>query len=455
MEKNSETSLSKLDRMGVAPVGRLLLSMSWPAILSMSIGALYNIVDSIFVAMISKEALTAVSLVMPFQVLIIAVGVGSGVGVNSLIARRLGEKRYEEANKAAGATVKIALFNYLIFLLCGLFLTKPFLSSYTDDPAVLSAGITYMRIICCLSLSFLMQLGLEKVMQSTGNMIGPMTMALSGAAVNLTLDPILIFGLLGAPKLGVAGAAIATVTGQTVAFLISVYILKTKDSPVKVKWRGVKTDWNIIREIYAVGLPSIIMQAISSAMLVVYNSILAAQAAAVAVLGIYFKLQSLVFMPVFGLTQGALPVMGYNFGARNRERLMKVFKISLISSTAYLCLCTLVFETCPHFLLKMFSADAEMMQMGVPAFRLIGLSFLIASMDVIGSTFFQATGHGMYSLFGSLVRQFVGILPIAWFLYNHVGLKASWASFPLAEVLGFTYALVMMIILYRKEITKL
>ena len=455
MEKNSANSLSKLNRMGEAPVGRLLLSMSWPAILSMSIGALYNIVDSIFVAMISQEALTAVSLVMPFQVLIIAVGVGSGVGVNSLIARRLGEKKYEEANKAAGTTVKIAFFNYCIFLLCGLFVTEPFLKLYTNDPVVLEAGIIYMRIICCLSLSFLMQLGFEKVMQSTGNMIGPMTMAISGAIVNLVLDPILIFGLLGAPKLGVAGAAIATVMGQTVAFFIGIYIFKTKESPIEVKWRGVKIDWKIVKEIYAVGLPSIIMQAISSAMLIIYNSIIAASAVAVAVLGVYFKLQSLVFMPVFGLTQGALPIMGYNYGARNKDRLMKVFKFALIASTVYLCLCTLVFELFPDFLLSLFSANEEMMEIGIPAFKIIGLSFLMASLDVIGSTFFQATGHGLYSLFGSLVRQFVGILPIAWFLYNQVGIKASWASFPLAEILGFTYGLIMMIVLYRKEISKL
>ena len=443
------------NKMGTAPIGKLLASMAWPAILSMTIGALYNIVDSIFVAMISAKALTAVSLIMPLQVLIIAVGVGSGVGVNSLIARRLGARRFEEADKAASTSVRIGVFNYLFFLVIGLFLSSPFMNYYTNDPEIYNYGVTYMRIICCFSLFFLMQLALEKVLQATGNMVGPMVVALAGAATNLILDPILIFGLLGAPKLGVAGAAIATVTGQGVAMIVAIIIVVRQDHEVEIKLKGFKMDWKIVKEIYSVGLPSIVMQAIGSVMLLGYNKILAANVAAVAVLGIYFKLQSFVFMPVFGLNQGALPIMGYNFGAKNKDRLMKSYKLSLISAVIFMGVGTVVFNVFPHILLKMFNADAEMMEIGIPALRIISLCFLPAAFGVITSTLFQATGHGVYSLIGSLLRQLIGILPLAYFLYHTVGITASWASFPLAEMMDFTYSAIMMKVLYNKEIKNL
>ena len=442
-------------KMGTAPVGKLLASMAWPAILSMTINALYNVVDSMFVAMVSQKALTAVSLVMPIQMLMISLSVGSGVGVNSLISRRLGAKRFEEANKAASTSVRIGALNYIIFLLVGLILAKPFMAAYTDDAEIFQDGLIYLRIITMVSISSMIEIQLEKVLQATGNMIGPMIISLSGAVTNLILDPILIFGLLGFPELGVAGAAIATVTGQCVSLLVALFMVFKFEHDVKIQLKGFKIDWSVVKDIYGVGFPSIIMQSIGSVMLLGYNAILAASATAVAVLGVYFKLQSFIFMPVFGLNQGAMPIMGYNFGARKRQRLMETYKKALITALVIMAAGTVLFQFFPQFFLKLFSADAEMMEMGVPALRVISLCFIPAAFGLITSTLFQGTGHGVYSLIGSLLRQLIGILPLAYIIYHLAGITASWSSFPLAEIIGVIYSAVMLRVLYKKEIKTL
>ena len=440
-----DNSISEADKMGTMPVGKLLMSMAWPAILSMTINALYNIVDSIFVAQISQEALTAVSFVMPIQLLVIAITVGSGVGVNSLIARRLGAKRQEEADLAACTSIRIGILNYLIFLFIGAFLTVPFMSHYTSNAEILSAGTTYMRIVMCFSMFMSVEILLEKVLQSTGNMVIPMICSLTGAIVNLILDPILIFGLLGAPKLGVAGAAIATVIGQACSLMIATLFIKKKEHAVNIKLFGFKMDWKIFKDIYAVGLPSIIMQAIGSVMLLGYNNILAAEPIAVAVLGIYFKIQSFIFMPLFG----------YNFGARNKARLMKTYKLALMTALIIMGIGFILFQVIPEFFLRMFNADENMMSIGVPALRRISLCFLPAAFGIITSTLFQGTGHGIYSLFASLIRQLFGILPLAYLLYHFYGVSASWFSFPLAEILGLSYSTVMLAHLYNEQIKQL
>ena len=447
-----DNSISEADKMGTMPVGKLLMSMAWPAILSMTINALYNIVDSIFVAQISQEALTAVSFVMPIQLLVIAITVGTGVGVNSLIARRLGAKRQKEADLAACTSIRIGILNYLIFLFIGVFLTVPFMSHYTSNPDILSAGTTYMRIVMCFSMFLSVEILLEKVLQSTGNMIIPMICSLTGAIVNLILDPILIFGLLGAPKLG---AAIATVIGQACSLIVSATFIKKKEHAVNIKLFGFKMDWKIFRDIYAVGLPSIIMQAIGSVMLLGYNNILSAEPIAVAVLGIYFKIQSFIFMPVFGLNQGAMPLFGYNFGARNKARLMKTYKLALIVALIIMGIGFILFQVIPEFFLRMFNADDSMMSIGVPALRRISICFLPAAFGIITATLFQGTGHGIYSLFASLIRQLFGILPLAYLLYHFYGVSASWFSFPLAEILGLSYSAIMLTHLYNKQIKQL
>lgn len=455
-KNNTELQSSNdADKMGTAPIGKLLASMAWPAILSMTINALYNVVDSMFVAMVSSKALTAVSLVMPIQMLMISLAVGSGVGVNSLIARRLGVKRQCEADQAASTALRIGIFNYAVFLLVGIFLAKPFMASYTDDATIFEAGLVYLRIITIGSFASMVEIQLEKVLQATGNMVGPMMISLSGAVTNLILDPILIFGLLGMPEMGVAGAALATVIGQFVAMFVAIFMIFKYEHDVEVKLRGFKLDWRVVKDIYGVGFPSIIMQSIGSVMLLGYNAILAASAAAVAVLGIYFKLQSFIFMPVFGLNQGAMPIMGYNFGAKNRHRLMDTYKKALITALVIMTAGMILFQVFPQVFLKMFSADAEMMEMGVPALRLISLCFIPAAFGIITSTLFQGTGHGVYSLIASVLRQLVGILPLAYIIYHLAGITASWMSFPLAEIIGLIYSAVMLKVLYNKEIKNL
>ncbi|MGF6375583.1 putative MATE family efflux protein [Clostridiales Family XIII bacterium PM5-7] len=447
--------MTELNKMGSAPIGKLLASMAWPAILSMTINALYNVVDSIFVAMISQQALTAVSLVMPIQMLMISMAVGSAVGVNSLIARRLGAHRYEEANTAASTSIRIGVFNFIVFALIGVFFSKTFMNAYTSDAEIFQGGVIYLRIITTCSLFSMIQIQLEKVLQATGNMIAPMIISLSGAIVNLILDPILIFGLLGAPKLGIAGAAIATVSGQAVALFVAIYIIIKNEHQVEIKIKGFKMDWTVVRDIYSVGLPSIVMQSIGSIMLLAYNAIIAASATAIAVLGVYFKLQSFIFMPVFGLNQGAMPIMGYNYGAKNRQRLMQTYKYGLITAAVIMAIGTILFQVFPDVFLKMFSADDKMLEMGVPALRMISICFIPASFGIMTATLFQGTGHGVYSLLGSLIRQLIGILPLAYFIYHTWGIEASWASFPLAEILGLIFSAVMLNYLYKKEIKTL
>lgn len=457
MQNNRQNEMTNENKMGTMPVRKLLLSMAWPAILSMTINALYNIVDSIFVSRISEDALTAVSLVNPIQMLIIALSVGSGVGINSLIARRLGAKKQEEADKAASTGIRIGLFNYLFFLIIGLFLAKPFVAGYAEEGTyIFDAACQYLSIICIGSIFINIQVVLEKILQSTGNMIAPMFCSLTGAIVNIVLDPILIFGLLGLPKLGVAGAAIATVIGQLCGMLIGVTIMFRGSHLVKVQLKGFKMDWGIVKDIYKVGFPSIVMQSIGSVMIIFYNMILVVYSTtAVAVLGIYFKIQSFVFMPVFGLNQGAMPIMGYNYGARDRARLMSAYKEALKVAVIVMTAGTLLFQLLPGQLLTMFDASKEMLQIGIPALKIISICFIPAAFGIITGTLFQGTGHGMLSLYASLIRQLFGILPLAYVLIRIGGVTVSWAAFPLAEILGFIFSAVMLRRLYKKEIVNL
>ena len=445
------------NKMGILPIRPLLLSMAWPAILSMTISALYNIVDSIFVAKLSEDALTAVSIVNPIQMLIIALSVGSGVGINSLIARRLGAHRQEEADQAASTGLRIGVFNYLVFLLIGVCFTGIFVSGYAEKGSEIYAqAVIYMQIVCIGSFFLNMQVVFEKILQSTGNMIAPMICSLTGAVINIILDPILIFGLLGAPRLEVAGAAIATITGQLFGMLVGAFIIFKGEHLVSIQVRGFKFNWEIVADIYKVGLPSIVMQSIGSMMIIFYNMILVVYSTtAVAVLGVYFKIQSFVFMPVFGLNQGAMPIMGYNYGAAKKDRLMQTYKEALKIALLVMALGLLLFQALPKQLLLMFDASADMLAIGVPALRIISLCFLPAAFGIITGTLFQATGHGVYSLLCSVIRQLIGILPLAFILIRIGGVTLSWASFPLAELLGLAYSALMLQRLYKNEISKL
>jgi len=444
----------RVNKMGTMPVNKLLFNMAWPAILSMTINSLYNIVDSIFVAQVSEDALTAVSIVTPVQMLIIALSVGSGVGINSLIARRLGAQRQEEADKAASTGLRIGLINYLVFLFIGIFVTGPFVAGYAESGTyIYEAGCQYLSIVCIGSVFIHIQVVIEKILQSTGNMVGPMACSLTGAVVNIALDPVLIFGWFGLPELGVAGAAVATVIGQLAGLMVGVTILVRGEHLVNIQIKGFKIDWKVVGDIYKVGLPSIVMQSIASVMTIGYNAILVGYSTtAVAVLGIYFKIQSFVFMPVFGLNQGAMPIMGYNYGARDRKRLMDTYKAAMVFAVTVMSVGLILFQTAPNHLLGMFDASPEMLEIGVPALRIISICFLPAAFGIITGTLFQATGHGIYSLLVSIIRQLLGILPLAFILIRIGGVTLSWASFPLAEVLGLTYSAIMLRRLYNKEI---
>ena len=446
-----------VNKMGTMPIDKLLFSMAWPAILSMTINSLYNIVDSIFVAKVSEDALTAVSIVTPVQMLIIALSVGSGVGINSLIARRLGAGRQKEADKAASTGIFIGLLNYLVFLCIGLFFTKVFVAGYAEPGTyIYQAGCQYLSIVCIGSIFINIQVVIEKILQSTGNMVGPMACSLTGAIVNIALDPVLIFGWFGLPAMGVVGAAVATVIGQLAGLLVGLTILIRGEHLVNIELRGFKIDWKIVKDIYKVGLPSIVMQSIASVMTIGYNAILVAYSTtAVAVLGVYFKIQSFVFMPVFGLTQGAMPIMGYNFGARDRKRLMETYKEAMKFAVVVMALGMLLFQFAPNHLLGMFDASAEMLEIGVPALRTISFCFLPAAYGIVTGTLFQATGHGVYSLIVSVIRQLCGILPLAYILIRIGGVALSWMSFPLAELLGVAYSVFMLVSLYKREIKTL
>lgn len=445
------------NKMGTVPVKKLLLSMAWPAILSMTINALYNIVDSIFVAWVSEDAFTAVSIISPIQMLIISLAVGSGVGVNSLISRLLGAKNQTGADKAASTSIRIGLFNYVIFFIIGLVFSKIFVGAYAQaGTEIYDSAVIYMQIVCIGSIFSNVEIMLEKVLQSTGNMVAPMICSLTGAIINIIFDPILIFGLLGFPALGVAGAALATVFGQFCSLIVSSYILIKKDHLVTIQLKGFRIDWRIVADIYKVGFPSIIMQAIGSVMLIFYNMILVAYSTtAVAVLGVYYKIQSFVFMPVFGLNQGTMPIIGYNYGAKDKERLMTAYKYGLKIAMLVMAAGTVLFQLAPELLLGMFDASPEMYEIGIPALRIISLCFIPAAFGIMTSTLFQGTGHGVLSLFGSLLRQLVGILPLAYILVHIGGVTVSWASFPLAEIIGLVYSVIMFKRLYQKEIVNL
>ena len=456
-ENNTLNQMTHENKMGTMPVRKLLMSMAWPAILSMTINAMYNVVDSIFVSRIGEDALTAVSLVNPIQMMIIAISVGSGVGINSLIARRLGAKNQDAADKAASTSIRIGLFNYLIFFIIGVFFAKPFISGYADEGTIIyDSACQYLQIICIGSLFLNIQVVLEKVLQSTGNMVAPMKCSLTGAVVNIVLDPILIFGMFGLPKMGVAGAAIATITGQMCGMIMGITIVIRGEHLVKIKLKGFKMDWRIVGDIYKVGLPSIVMQSIGSFMIIFYNMILVAYSTtAVAVLGIYFRIQAIVFMPVFGLNQGAMPIMGYNYGAKNKERLMSTYKEAFKVALIVMAVGTVLFQAIPAQLLMIFDASEEMLRIGVPALRLISICFIPAAFGIITGTLFQGTGHGVLSLYASVIRQLIGILPLAFILIRIGGVTLSWLSFPLAEILGLVYSAVMLKWLYKNEISKL
>lgn len=448
----------RMRRMGEMPVGRLILTMSWPAMIAMLIQAFYNIVDSFFVSMISEQALAAVTYVFPIQMLLISITIGTGVGINSLISRRLGAKLYEEADMAANHGYRLSFFNWMFFALIGIFLSSPFMHLMSNTPFIVESGTKYMAIITIGSLFCIVQMTTEKILQATGNMIIPMVCGIIGGVSNIIFDPLFIFGIGPFPKLGVAGAAVATVLGQFLSMCVGQIVLFKGKHAVKVRLWGWKFHGRIIRDIYVVGAPSILMQSIASIMQFGMNIILGTMTeTAVAVMGVYGRLQSFIFMPVFGLNQGVLPIMGFNFGARNRKRLMETYKKGFLIAFIIMAAGLVIFQMFPRQLLAMFNSqnNQAMFDIGIPALRYISLCFLPAAFGIMTSSIFQATAHGFLSLWGSLIRQLVGILPLAWILAAIGGVDLVWFAFPLAELLGTVYFAIALKHLYRTEIRRL
>ena len=446
------------NKMGVQPVGKLLISMSLPVMVSMLVQALYNIVDSIFVAQLSENALRAVSLAFPVQNLIIAVGVGTGVGINSLVSRRLGERRFEEANKAAENGVFLGVCSWLVFAVLGLLFSRPFFQLFTTNQEVIQMGVDYLVVCTVFSFGSFLQLVTERILQATGITIYNMITQGTGAIINIIFDPIFIFGYFGVPAMGVKGAAIATVMGQIVAMILGFVFNYYKNVEVRMNFRGFRPDGRIIRDIYRVGLPSIVMQSIATPMTMGINKILTGlNEVAVSVFGVYFKLQSFVFMPVFGLTNGMVPIVAYNYGARHRDRILGTIRHALCYSVGIMVVGILVFQLVPDRLLLLFdsSEDQQLLTLGIPALRIISISFPLAGVGIIFSSVFQAVGNGGLSLIMSLVRQLVVILPVAWLLARWAGLGAVWFAFPFAELFSVGLAVLMFRSFYQNRIRSL
>lgn len=446
----------KENKMGVMPVNKLLMNMSLPMMISMLVQALYNVVDSIFVSRIDENALTAVSMAFPIQSLMIALGAGTGVGVNALLSRSLGEKDYDRVNKAAGNGIFLAGINYLVFLLVGILVTTPFYLSQTKDAQILSYGQQYLTIICCCSFGMYGQFIFERLLQSTGRTFYTMITQSIGAIINIILDPIFIFGYFGVPKMGVAGAAIATVIGQIVAGTIALVINIKKNDEIQLRLKGLRPDGKIIARIYEVGIPSIIMQAIGSVMTYGMNRILIVfSSTAVAVFGVYFKLQSFIFMPVFGLNNGMVPIIAYNYGAGKKDRLIKTLKLSIIYAVGLMLLGVIIFQLFPAPLFALFDASETMLAIGIPALRIISLSFIFAGFCIVCGSLFQALGNGVYSMVVSIARQLLVLLPVAYLLSLSGKVEAVWWAFPIAEIVSLSLTVFFMFRINRKVISRI
>lgn len=454
--KNTENASE--NKMGTMPVNKLVWNMSFPMMVSMLVQALYNIVDSIFVARVSENALTAVSLAFPLQTLTIAVGAGTGVGINALLSKSLGEKDFKKANDTALNGGFLYIMSYLLFLVLGFTIVKPFYVSQLkgSSPEIFDLGVQYLSIVMIFSMGIFGQFFFERLLTSTGRTVYSMVSQLSGAITNIILDPILIFGLLGLPKMGVAGAAAATIIGQCVAAVVACVCNIKYNHDLNLSLKGFRLSSSLIGSIYVVGIPSIIMQSIGSVMTYSMNKILIDfSSTATAVFGVYFKLQSFFFMPVFGLNNGITPIIAYSYGAQQRKRMIKTIKTSMKIAFVLLLFGFAGFELFPQILLKMFDASDEMLKIGCHALRVIGVHFLFAWFCIIAGTIFQALGKAVYSLIVSIMRQLVVLIPAAYILAKVGGLDAVWWSFPIAELMSLTVSALCLRSIYKNIIKPL
>lgn len=425
------------NKMGVMPVNKLLISMSLPMIISMLVQAMYNIVDSVFVAQVSENALTAVSLAFPLQNLMIAFASGTAVGVNALLSRSLGEKNQDQVNNTATNSIFVYIITALIFMIIGLLMSNLFFRVQTSNQEIVDYGTAYAMIVVGLSVGLFGQFLFERLLQATGRTLFTMLTQSVGAIINIILDPIFIFGMFGMPKMEVAGAALATVTGQIVAFTLALIFNIKYNHDITFQFKRFKPNLHIIKQIYSVGIPSIIMLSIGSIMTFGMNTILITfSTTATAVFGVYFKLQSFVFMPIYGLNNGMIPIIAYNLGARKKDRMFKTINLAIVYAIGIMIIGVIIFEFIPQTLLAFFNASPDMIKIGTTALRIIALHFVLAGYSVVCSAVFQAVGKGTYSLLTSLIRQLFVLLPTAYILSLFGNIDLIWLSFPIAEVVA-------------------
>lgn len=449
------TDTLKSVKLGTMPIGKLLAVMSLPAMLSMLVQSLYNVVDSIFVSQINDYAVTALSVAFPIQLFLLAFAVGIGIGTNSLISRKLGEGNFLQASLTAKNGLILSLITTSIFSVCGLLFSRYFIGLFTTNPQVIEMGTQYLTIVTVFSAGFYVEILLAKTLQATGNMIIPMVAQLIGALTNIILDPILIFGYLGFPAYGIQGAAIATITGQFFALTFTVIMFKIKSHDVNFSFKGFKPQAKIMLKILAVGIPAIFINSVASITLIILNGILKTLSEfGIPILGIYFRLQSFIFMPIFGLSQGAMPIMGYNYGAKNKARFIQTCKLTLTVALAIMIFGTIIFQVFPKELFKLFNASDDMISMGVPAMRIISLCFLPAAFAIIITTMFQSIGHGLKSLFMTITRQLAVLIPFAILLSNQIGITGIWLSYPIAEIVTVSIFLPVSLITISKLFDK-
>jgi len=448
--------ITKENKMGTMPENKLLISMAVPMMLSMLVQALYNVVDSIFVSRISEDALTAVSLAFPVQNLLIAIGVGTGVGINALLSKSLGEKNQKLANKTAHNGIILMFLSAIICALFGVFGSHWFFTTQTDNPVLIDYGTKYLSIVMTFSFGIFGQFITERLLQATGRTTYSMYTQLVGAVTNLILDPILIFGWFGLPAMGITGAAVATVIGQILSAAFGMWLNLKKNPDIQLNAKELVPDLAVIKKIYSVGVPSIVMGSIGSVMTYGLNQILMGfSSTATAVFGVYFKLQSFIFMPVFGLNNGMVPIIAYNFGAKNKARMLRTMKLAIIYAVSILFVGFLVMQIFPAQLFGMFDASADMLTIGVPALRIISIHFVFAGFCIIAGSIFQALGNGVMSLIVSVARQLVVLLPAAYLLSLAGNLNAIWFAFPIAELMSLAVSGFFMCRIYRKVIKPL
>jgi len=447
---------TKENKMGTMPENKLLISMAVPMMLSMLVQALYNVVDSIFVAKISEDALTAVSLAFPVQNLLIALGTGTGVGINALLSKSLGEKNQKLANKVAHNGILLMLFSAVACALFGIFGSRWFFTTQTDDLVLIEYGTQYLTIVMACSFGIFGQFITERLLQATGRTTLSMYTQLLGAVTNLILDPILIFGWFGLPAMGITGAAVATVIGQIISACFGLWLNIKKNPEIQLNVKELVPDGAVIKKIYSVGIPSIIMGSIGSVMTYGMNRILMGfSSTAAAVFGVYFKLQSFIFMPVFGLNNGMVPIIAYNYGAKNKDRMLRTMKLAITYAVAIMFVGFLVMQIFPAQLFSLFEASADMLAIGVPALRFISISFLFAGFCIIAGSTFQALGNGMLSMIVSIARQLVVLLPVAYLLSLTGNLNLIWLSFPIAELMSVALSGLFLYKIYKKVIKPL